>query len=210
MTQAMTDAPPKRSLTPAQRRLRKADPTLAAIMDAWALEIDQTLDAVHGRLVAAQDDAQAAVAAIRFDDVTRDLAVERARLLKVAGMAMDETLKVAELGVMVARQTAAIAAAERMGSVAPQAALPPPPPPPDDDDDPADTEPLRAIVKEARQVYEAGGKVLDNFQRVWDDDAPTVPLATKVGRWWTRVRRWGRRQVHAAATSAILTLRGWA
>jgi hypothetical protein len=194
MTQAMISAPPKRTLTTAQRRLRKADPALAAIMDAWALEIDQTLDSVHGRLVAAQDDAQAAVAAIRFDDVTRDLHVERARLLKVAGIAMDETLKVAELGVMVARQSAGIEAAVRMGSVAPQAALPPPPPPDDDDDnddDPADTEPLRVIRKAAN---------VQTWRQDWDDAGmPTVPLATKVQRWWTRVRGWGR-QLRIATT----------
>ena len=33
MTQAMISAPPKRTLTPAQRRLRKADPTIATRMD---------------------------------------------------------------------------------------------------------------------------------------------------------------------------------
>jgi hypothetical protein len=205
VTQAMIGAPPKRSLTTAQRRLRKADPTIATRMDEWALELDATLGRFQTMLdreydLAVNDDIDEGVPpGAAIIDVEAELAVELGRF----DLAMNPMCKVAD-GVRQARDEAymVLGRVEQLIaqrtldalSLTPQAALPPPPPPDDDDDDdPGDTEPLRVIRKQATiQPWRQEG---------FDDatDTPTVPLATKTGRWWTRVRGWGR-QLRAATT----------
>jgi hypothetical protein len=199
MTQAMISAPPKRTLTPAQRRLRKADPTMATRMDEFAVEMDQTLDRFQATLDREYDLAAAADPPPPILDQEEKLAFELGRF----SLAIDPMLEIAD-GVRKARDAAfmVLGRVEQLiaqrtldaVSLTPQAALPPPPPPDDDDDeDPGETEPLRVIRKQATiQTWrqEDSGDATD---------APTVPLATKVERWWTRVRGWGR-QLRAATT----------
>ena len=89
-----------------------------------------------------------------------------------------------------------------------------------------------AIDEEALAILEAGIAIAiqDGWLPPADFDEPGTPddpnavavvdpwpLTTympsprpKVERWWTRLRGWGHRQVHAATTTATLTLRGWA
>jgi hypothetical protein len=207
MTQAMISAPPKRpkrTLTDAERRLRKADPTMATRMDEFALEMDATLDRFQATLdrdydlAVNNDDDEGVPPRAAILDVETELAYELGRF----SLAIEPMMEIAD-GVKSARDEAYMVLgdveqriAERtvqfMHALTPQAALPPPPPSDDDDDDPGDTEPLRVIrgqanVKAWRQDLDDAG------------DAPTVPLATKVERWWTRVRGWGR-QLRAATT----------
>jgi hypothetical protein len=218
MPQAMISAPPKRSLTTAQRRLRKADPTLATLMDSWAVEIDQTLDAFQVSLDREYDLAAGAEPARPdLDQATADLVLELGRF----SLATDPMLRVAD-GVRKARDEAymVLGRVEQLIAqrtldalqVTPQAALPPPPPPPVDSFDDGDTTwgNDEEDIDRLRAIREEAGWRPRRVEAADPNDAPTVPLATKAGRWWTRLRGWGRRQVHAAATSATLTLRGWA
>ena len=209
MTQAMISAPPKqpkRILTPAQRRLRKADPTMATIMDEFALEMDATLDRFQATLDRDYDLALHADPPPPILDQEEALALELGRF----SLAIDPMMEIADnvtrardAAFMVLGRVEQLIAQRTLDAVslAPQAALPPPPPR-DDDDDPGDTEPLRVIREQATAQ--------DLHPQFWgfalhdrdpdDDDAPTVPLATKIERWWTRLRWWGRRQLHTAAT----------
>jgi len=250
MTQAMISAPPKRpkrTLTDAQRRLRKADPTMATRMDEFALEMDATLDLLQASLDRDYDLALHADPPPPILDQEEALALELGRF----SLAIDPMMEIAD-GVRKARDEAymvlgrveQLIAQRTLDAVqlTPQAALPPPPPPVDDYDDGDPTEDFHVLRADGAGFYrhdfqpltegpEAGrrcarcGLAADSqihHQHDDADDAPTIayeldgidgPWAravTKVGRWWGRVRGWGRRQVHAAATSATLTLRGWA
>ena len=210
MTQAMIGAPPKRSLTTAQRRLRKADPALAAIMDEFAVEMDQTLNGLQDLLDAEYDLAAYTDPAPSILRQEETLALELGRF----SLAMDPMLEIADKlkgardeAYMVLGRVEQLIAQRTLDAMqlTPQAALPPPPDPFDGGDDTEDFHDLPATMRRAVTFHPGSDEHWDA-----DDDAPTVPLATKVGRWWTRVRGWGRRQFRAATTSATLALRGWA
>lgn len=194
MTQAMISASPKRTLTPAQRRLRKADPTIAARMDEFALEVDQTLDTFQATLDREYD--------LAFNDNPAPPILDGEVTLAMEGWQLVDTVAVLYATVD-DLQTTADAARAGLARLAletvpayttyQQPALPPPPPDDDDDADPSETEPLRVIRKAATiQMWRQ-----DDF----DDatDAPTIPLAVKGPGWWPRLRGWGR-QLRAATT----------
>ncbi len=194
MIQAMISASPKRTLTPAQRRLRKADPTMAARMDEFAAEVDQTLDTFQATLDREYD--------LAFNDNPAPPILDGEVTLAMEGWQLVDTVAVLYATVD-DLQTTADAARAGLARLAletvpayttyQQPALPPPPPDDDDDADPSETEPLRVIRKAATiQMWRQ-----DDF----DDatDAPTIPLAVKGPGWWPRLRGWGR-QLRAATT----------
>jgi len=204
VTQAMISAPPKRSLTPAQRRLRKADPTMATRMDEFALEMDQTLDLLQASLDRDYDLAVNADPPPPILDQEEALALELGRF----SLAIDPMMEIADK-LKGARDEAYMVLGDVEQRIAqrtlelirltPQAALPPPPPPDDDDDDDStDTEPLRVIHEQAIdnltvQSEDLGLYDLDGI------DGPWARAITKIERWWTRARGWGR-QLRAATT----------
>ncbi len=194
MTQAMISASPKRTLTPAQRRLRKADPTIAARMDEFAAEVDQTLDTFQATLDREYDLAFNDNPAPPILDGEVTLAMEGWRLVDTVAV-LYATVDDLQTTADAARAGLARLALETVPAYTTyqQPALPPPPPDDDDDADPSGTGRLRVIRKAATiQMWRQ-----DDF----DDatDAPTIPLAVKGPGWWPRLRGWGR-QLRAATT----------
>src|SRR6266567_7736968 len=134
MTQAMISASPKRTLTPAQRRLRKADPTMAARMDEFALQVDQTLDTFQATLDREYDLAFNDTPPPPILDSEETLAFELGRF----SLAFDPMLEVADKlkrardeAYMVLGRVEQLIAQRTLEAIhlTPQAALPPPPPP---------------------------------------------------------------------------------
>jgi len=190
----MISASTRRTLTPAQRRLRKADPTIAARMDEFAAEVDQTLDTFQATLDREYDLAFNDNPAPPILDGEVTLAMEGWRLVDTVAV-LYATVDDLQTTADAARAGLARLALETVPAYTTyqQPALPPPPPDDDDDADPSETEPLRVIRKAATiQMWRQ-----DDF----DDatDAPTIPLAVKGPGWWPRLRGWGR-QLRAATT----------
>jgi hypothetical protein len=196
MTQAMISAPPKRSLTPAQRRLRKADPTMATRMDEFAVEMDQTLDRFQAALDREYDLAAAVDPPPPILDSEVALATEGWRLVDTVAV-LYATVDDLQTTADAARFALARLALETLPAYTTyqQPALPPPPDSFDDGDPTENFHRMRADGPNMDTLIREASETPDDADRPgwWP------ALATKVERWWPRLRGWGR-QLRAATT----------